>query len=158
MNTIRIQRVTAENYTLFEQMVRRRMGQDDTLSAEYIVPQAIQTTLLNENLRLFAAWDEAADCFVGWISLVYIPKVGRFMGRGHIYVDEVYVEPTSRRKGIAKQLLAKADEMAAQRDATGIRLYVNTQNPGAQLLYSGCGYKADGSAVFMEKSAPSATV
>lgn len=38
-----------------------------------------------------------------------------------------------------------------QLDATGLRLYVNVNNPIAEKLYRDCGYKKDGEAFFMEK-------
>ena len=101
------------------------------------------------NLFLFAAREEGV--FVGWISLVYIPKLGPWKGRGHVYVDELWVEPGHRRKGLAVALMAKADELCAALDATGTRLYVNVNNPGAQSLYEKCGFAENGRALFMEK-------
>lgn len=92
---------------------------------------------------------EADARFVGWISLVYIPKVSRTLG--HVYVDELWVAPGYRRRGIAQQLLQQADRLRADLQATGIRLYVNTQNPAAKALYEKCDYVADGQADWMEK-------
>ena len=36
---------------------------------------------------------------VGWISLVFMPKLSRWQGAGALYVDELYVEPAFRRTG-----------------------------------------------------------
>ena len=83
--------------------------------------------------------------------MVYIPKVGRWKGNGHVYVDELWVEPSFREQGVAKALMKKADELKTELDATGIRLYVNVNNPIAQRLYGSCGYREDGQAYFMEK-------
>ena len=43
------------------------------------------------------------------------------------------------------------DELKNKLDATGIRLYVNVNNPVAKNLYEACGYVEDGRAIFMEK-------
>ena len=75
----------------------------------------------------------------------------RWNGHGHVYVDELWVEPSYRGNGFAKALLKKADELKDELNATGIRLYVNVNNPIAQKLYEACGYVEDGRAIFMEK-------
>ncbi len=90
--------------------------------------------------------------FVGWISIVYIPKIGsRWNGHGHMYVDELWVAPDYRNNGFAKALLKKADELKIKLNTNGIRLYVNVNNQTAYSLYKGCGYIEDGQAIFMEK-------
>lgn len=145
-----IVRVDADNYyPLFGEMVYRR-GHAGADPAEPLQPDPeVLRELGDRNLRVYAA--QAEGRFVGWISLVYMPKVSRFGGHGHVYVDELWVEPEHRRQGIARALMATADEMARERDAVGVRLYVNTQNPGARRLYDECGYAPDGTATFMEK-------
>lgn len=72
-------------------------------------------------------------------------------GQGHIYVDELWIQPLYRRKGLAKELMKKADEMAKALDVTGIRLYVNATNQEAKDLYERCGYSCSCSAFLMEK-------
>lgn len=137
-----IVKVGTANYSLFMDMVRRRMGRD--IQEEYNSAEDLE----NPSLAVYAAQEQGK--FVGWISLVYIPKIGKF-DKGHIYVDELYVEPASRRSGIAKALMGKADEMRQEFHASGIRLYVNVCNPGARALYEACGYSCTGQADYMEK-------
>lgn len=45
----------------------------------------------------------------------------------------------------------KADDWKMELGATGIRLYVNANNPTAKKRYERCGYPEDGQAYFMEK-------
>ena len=146
---IQIVRVDCENYARFADMVFwRKNGEERTPSTD--APSAqICAELQNENLCVYAA--EADGRFVGWISLIYLPKIGHWGGRGHVYVDELWVAPACRRMGIAKRLLSEADAMADELGAHGVRLYVNIENPGAQLLYAGLGYEPSGTAVMMEK-------
>ena len=137
-----ILRVTAANYSLYMDMVRRRMGvqkQGEDVATD---------DLANRNLYVYAAQEQGA--FIGWISLVYIPKIGKF-AKGHVYVDELYTEPEFRRRGVARALLRRADELKEQLQASGVRLYVNTENPGARALYEACGYQRSGQADYMEK-------
>ena len=78
-------------------------------------------------------------------------KVGRFNGYGHIYVDELWVEPTFRGRGIAKCLMKKADELLTKSNSAGIRLYVNQNNKSAKDLYERCGFSYTCKSLFMEK-------
>ena len=113
------------------------------------VSEQIQKELNDPNLYVYAAMEDGR--YVGWISLVYIPKIGKWSGRGHIYVDELWVAPELRRKGIGTALLAVADRVKSDLDAVGIRLYVNIENPAARRLYEKCGFAESGQATFMEK-------
>ena len=144
-----IEKVTAENYPLFEDLVFwRQTGQERTPVMEPVSAQ-IQHELGNPNLHLYAA--KAQGRYVGWIALVYIPKVGKWGGRGHLYVDELWVAPELRRKGIGTGLLAVADRMKSDLGAVGSRLHVNSENPAARRLDEKCGFAESGQATFMEK-------
>ena len=144
-----IKRVTAENYSMFTDMVSWRRTGRYTESPSTQPEETVEKELQNPDLYVYAAQSDGR--FVGWISLVYIPKIGKWGGRGHIYVDELWVQEDYRRRGIAKALLAKADCLKEERNAHGIRLYVNVNNPEAGKLYDSCGYREDGTAKFMEK-------
>ena len=146
----RIDRIDISNYPLFDDMVFWRQNGYERDPAKLPVSEQMQKELANPNLYVYAVMVEQR--YVGWISLVYIPKIGsRWNGHGHVYVDELWVEPSFRGRGFAKALMAKADELKLQLEATGIRLYVNINNPIAQKLYEQCGYHEDGQAHFMEK-------
>lgn len=70
----------------------------------------------------------------------------------HVYVDELWVEPSYRKRRLASALMQKAEELVKQLDASGERLYVNINNPEAKRLYERCGYQGEGTAIFMEKN------
>ena len=145
----RIIRIDADNYPLFDDMVFWRENGFERAPVPAPVSAQMKKALENPNLYVYAA--EAENRYVGWISLVYIPKIGKWQGRGHVYVDELWVAPEFRGRGIAKALMKKADELKTQLNAAGIRLYVNADNPAAMALYEKCGYQEDGQAYFMGK-------
>ena len=147
---MKIDRIDSQNYSRFDDMVFWRENGCEREPTHTPVSEQIEKQLANPNLRVYAV--EAGNRYVGWISLVYIPKIGsRWKGRGHVYVDELWVEPGYRGRGYAKALMTKAEELKKEWDATGIRLYVNVNNPTAQKLYERCGYMEAGQAYFMEK-------
>ncbi|MGE5579266.1 MAG: GNAT family N-acetyltransferase [Bacillota bacterium] len=151
---IEIVRVDDHNYPKFDDMVFWRMSGRERTDVERLGEAPCdfageRAALANPNLFVYAAHDSGK--FVGWISIVYLPKVGRLKGLGHLYVDELWVEPTYRRRGIAARLLKVADELLDKTASAGVRLYVNTDNPGAKRLYEKCGFRVCDTAYFMEK-------
>lgn len=148
---MKIIRITAENYNQFDAMIYWRINGKERSkdSVNNRITKEIRVELENNNLNIFSAIVEGK--MVGWISLIYMPKVGRFNGKGHVYVDELWVEPIYRSKGIAHELMKKADELKEKISAAGIRLYVSQDNLSAKKLYEKCGYLYSGETYFMEK-------
>jgi ribosomal protein S18 acetylase RimI-like enzyme len=154
MKEYKIIKVDTQNYSMFDDMVFWRVNRRERTNAEK--SEAVNNSfsdvylaLENPNLYVYAALDN--DKFVGWISIIYMPKIGRLNGLGHIYVDELWVEPIYRKQGIADKLMKKADELLNITASAGVRLYVNTENPSAKVLYEKCGFSESGTAYFMEK-------
>jgi len=145
-----IEKIDINNYSLFDDMVFWRENGFEREPTQTLVSEQMKRELTNPNLYVYAVMVECR--YVGWISLVYIPKVGsRWKGHGHVYIDELWVEPNFRGRGLAKALMKKADELKIELEAVGIRLYVNVNNPTAKEVYNCCGYMEDGQAYFMEK-------
>jgi ribosomal protein S18 acetylase RimI-like enzyme len=105
--------------------------------------------LEDKNLYVFAAQKEQK--FIGWISAVYIHKISWTNGYGHLFIDELWVNPIYRKKGIANALMRQIEVISKELDAIGLRLYVNSNNDEANSLYKKCGYINKGEAFFMEK-------
>ena len=145
----KIERIKEDNYSRFDAMLFWREHGSECKPLSYSVDLAVKEELKNPNLYVYAIEDEGR--YVGWISLVYIPKVSKWKGHGHIYVDELWVAPSYRKRGLAKALMKKADELKEELEAVGIRLYVNVNNPEAIKLYESCAYEQEGQAFFMEK-------
>lgn len=147
---IQIEKIDSRNYPMFDNMVFWRENGFERSASLTPASEQMKKELNNPNLHVYAVLVEGR--YVGWISLVYIPKLGsRWNGHGHVYVDELWVQPDYRGRGYAKALMQKADELQKELAATGIRLYVNVNNPTAQNLYETCGYLEEGRACFMEK-------
>ena len=81
----------------------------------------------------------------------YTPKIGRQRWeKGVIYIDEIWVAPEFRRKGIAKKLMKKAFDCQKKTDAVEVRVYVGEDNHAAQELYEQCGLQIVGKAIYMK--------
>jgi ribosomal protein S18 acetylase RimI-like enzyme len=108
------------------------------------------TALRTQTFHVFAA--KMDEIFVGYIFLNYLPKIGSTNGRGWLFVDDLWVNPNYRRKGIADALMKKADVLSKEMNTSGVRLYVNTDNINGITFYEKCGYEPKfGTAMLMEK-------
>ena len=152
-SAITVVRVTKENYSLFDALALRRYRGWNQSEADPVPPrdnsQAAEA-LADSNLRVYAAVCDGK--WVGWITLLYVPKVGRTNGRGYLFVEELWTHPEYRRKGVARSLMAQADDERARREALGIRLMVSPDNREAIRLCQACGYADLDMALCMEKN------
>jgi len=146
----RIIKINEDNYPQFSDMVHWRMTGEQREPLQQVVNNEIILELQNPNLYVYAI--QLDNKLVGWISIIYMPKIGKFNGHGHIYIDELWVEPSLRGQGFAKALMKKAEEVAEIKNAFGMRLYVNAENQVAQNLYKKCGYSNTCTAYLMEKN------
>lgn len=70
-------------------------------------------------------------------------------------VSAVYVEPSSRRAGVLRALLAAADAWCRERGLGDMRLRCATHNAGGQAAWTSLGFAAE--AVIMHRSVPGGT-
>lgn len=145
----KIVKIDEENYSLFDDMLHWRVNGNERVPLKEVIPQSVKDELRDPNLSIYAV--EVESRYVGWISLIYMPKVSKYKGHGHVYVDELWIEPSYRKNGYAYELMKLAEAMKQEKCATGIRLYVNIDNEGAKRLYEKCSYNVSGTAYFMEK-------
>ena len=147
-------KIDNQNYYMFDDMVFWRIHKRERTPAEKLEASksdfnTIYSALSNPNLYVYAALYN--EKLVGWISIIYMPKIGKLNGLGHLYIDELWVEPTYRNQGIAGNLMKKSDELLHSTASAGIRLYVNADNPNAKGLYEKCGFSGNAITYFMEK-------
>ena len=148
-----VEKIEKDNYGLFEDLIFIRKNGRVKTAEELALPRDYSETLkilANENLHIFAA--KADGKFAGYISAVYIPKVGSPKAPGHFFIDELWTWPEYRKSGIAYALMMRAERASREAGAIGMRLYTGSDNIAARGLYQKCGYRNLGcDACFMEK-------
>jgi len=148
MSTLKVVRITPENYGIYDGLVHRRLhGQDSTGRGlpDSSAMAHVRDELSRKEFYVFVAELDSEP--VGWIHAVYIPKIGRWQ-QGYLYVDELWVDPAYRKQGIGKALCEHINKLMSETNACKIRLY--TDNPVAQRLYEKCGWKTTNYCVFLE--------
>jgi ribosomal protein S18 acetylase RimI-like enzyme len=60
---------------------------------------------------------------------------------GTLYVDALAVDPAHRRRGVARALLARAEQVAAAQQLSGVALDTGLHNEPARALYAASGYR-----------------
>ncbi|MTI71709.1 MAG: GNAT family N-acetyltransferase [Firmicutes bacterium] len=148
---ITIDRINKKNYHKFNDMVYWRINgveksYEEKEKNKKTIFKEVYKELEHEGFYVYAA--KYNEKFIGWISLMYIPKIGKWH-KGVIYVDELWTVPKFRRKGVAYKLMNKAKELEKELGAVTTRLY--TDNIIAQKLYEKCGLEVTNNAVFMER-------
>ena len=88
--------------------------------------------------RLFEAWvAERDDVHVGLCLFFF--TFSTWLGEPGIYVQDLYVADAERGNGLGQQLLAAAAARGIERDASHMRLNVDTENAPARQFYAHIG-------------------
>lgn len=104
------------------------------------VPTGLQGTVLDWLLQGFGPAPSytahVAEC-EGQVIGIVIFNERRIAGwaRPSIYVQDLYVEPQHRRRGLGRALLAGVAGVARDRDAVYVELNVRSENPARQLYH-----------------------
>lgn len=62
-----------------------------------------------------------------------------FLARPTLYLEDIFVHPDARRRGVATAMLARLEALARERDCGRFEWTVLDWNTGAQKLYDGIG-------------------
>lgn len=121
-------------------MLRRFYVEDRIPLDEPRVRRGLEQLLADAALGavLFA---EAEGERVGYLVLGWCFSIEQ--GGRHVLVDELYLEPAARGRGLGAALLAAACDWARGQGAEVVRLEVNRHNPRAKALYLRHGFRDD---------------
>ena len=134
------------------------MGQKVELSAEEAFERRVQARLgsaLVDKAQVLIAFDEDSAAategaspprVIGTVDCVELPA-----GKGRralapelprrFLIRNLWVEESCRRQGLARRLMAAAEELAAGQDIRCVTLEVNAENAAARALYESLGYE-----------------
>lgn len=87
----------------------------------------------------------------GSLLAVRVPKADARLG--FLFVDELYVLPPFRRRGVGRALLERVQALAVEMGLAGVRLMVRPGNEAARWLYRRCGF-VEHEAVFCQWTGP----
>ena len=64
-------------------------------------------------------------------------------------IEDLYVHPVVRRKGIGKMLMDEAEELIRKRGSGAVGLTISTNNPGVEAMYEKRGYRESNLGAFI---------
>ena len=112
----------------------RELADFEQLSAEAVAdPQVVRSHLFGPTPRaeaLVAEWAGAAAGFA-----LYFHSFSTFLGRPGLYLEDLFVRPAFRRRGIARALLGRLARIAAERDCGRMEWSVLDWNAPAIAFY-----------------------
>jgi ribosomal protein S18 acetylase RimI-like enzyme len=120
---------------------KRAVGEHYSIPAHH--EDSVEHFLASGYLVIYAA--ECEHRFVGYVSFFKQPKPNFLLC---YYIDELWVAPEFRRRGIATALLTEVAAVARENHAVQTRLYVSGDNDAARALYARSGYTEIGNALF----------
>jgi ribosomal protein S18 acetylase RimI-like enzyme len=97
--------------------------------------------LLKGVTRFVIARDNANNCALGFVHL--IPSLGTLAMRPIWYLEDLFVIPAARRRGVARALMLRAEQFARETGAERLTLSTAHDNHAAQALYRSVGYIRD---------------
>jgi ribosomal protein S18 acetylase RimI-like enzyme len=112
----------------------------------YYFDEQVVRRLLREflaNLSLGRVWIFSEGAAPAGYIVLTLGYSFEYHGRD-AFVDELYVEPQYRRRGIARQALRFVEEQARKMGVQAIHLEVDHGNDPARELYRGSGYEDHG--------------
>lgn len=107
-------------------------------------PEAVETT--PERIReQLAAQSPPFECLLAEVAgeaagfALFFPNYSTWRGRQGIYLEDLYVSPAFRRRGVARALVRRVAEIALERGAGRLELSVLDWNHGAMDFYRSLG-------------------
>ncbi|MFB3162207.1 GNAT family N-acetyltransferase [Neobacillus sp. 179-J 1A1 HS] len=99
----------------------------------------LKERFINEDSVLFIAYDESTP--VGFVQLY--PTFSSVSMKKSWILNDLYVNPSARKKGFGEKLIKKAIEFAEETGAKGLSLETGHDNVTAQSLYEKIGFKKE---------------
>jgi GNAT superfamily N-acetyltransferase len=111
-------------------------------AADYTLAEAfLRDRFANHDSVLFLAVEPGSSEGVGFVQLY--PSFSSVAVRRIWILNDLFVAPKMRRKGVGRALLEAARDFAASTGARRVVLSTAATNHEARALYESCGYKKD---------------
>lgn len=147
MSTILIRKARPEDIPAIVDFQQHMALETEELRLDSLTLEAGVTAVFNHPEKGFYLVAEIAGEVKA--SLMITREWSDWRNRTVWWIQSVYVEPGSRKKGIyAKMYAWLKDEIAERPDVAGIRLYVDERNTNAQAVYRALGMNGDHYRVF----------
>jgi len=112
---------------------------DDHLQFDAARQRAVMQRLLEEPQWGRVWLMRLPERIVGYVAVSF--GFSLELGGNDAYIDEMYVVPEARGRGIARYALQQLNEPLAQQGIRAVHLEVDRHNEAAQRLYSALGYR-----------------
>jgi GNAT superfamily N-acetyltransferase len=139
MNEFAIKKAESKDVPLILSFIKE-LAEYEKLSHEVVATEAIlQETLFGEHPFaevIIGYWDNKPVSFA-----LYFHNFSTFLGRPGIYLEDLYVKPEARGKGIGHKILAYLAQLAKERKCGRLEWWVLDWNETAIKFYKSIGAK-----------------
>lgn len=137
-NEVRLVRVYALELDQLMRYIEALYEHDDHHDAMVNIKQGVESLMRNEALAN-AYFIKRKEDKIGYVLLTRYHSVKK--GGVTIYIDELYVEPQHRRKGIGKHIMAEILEIARGENARTVWAQTELFNEAAQGFFRTQGFR-----------------
>jgi len=134
---LRLVRVHAAQLDTLKEYVEALYRHDEDYDAMVHIENGVKSMLRNEALAT-AYFIEFGELRIGYFILTRYHSVER--GGLTLYIDELYVEETHRRKGVGKRIMARIMDMARGEGAKALSVQAEPYNEAAREFFRSMGF------------------
>lgn len=125
-------------------VLARSLGRDEPLGRSFV--DQLRASVDSGSLEVLAA--RAGERVIGVTILAY--RLNISAGSCFASVEDLYVEPDHRRKGVGRELLRLAGERCSRREVSYVEVQV--EDSEAEAFYAACGYQREMEVKVMSRS------
>jgi len=137
MNDIVVRNASREDVEILSRFIHQSAAEQDGLDEVAVTPENLTADGFGSNplfSALVAEWDGAPAGFA-----LYFPNYSTWMSRRGIYLEDLYVVPECRRRGIARALMIRLASVALELEGGRINWLVLRENAAATAFYQRLG-------------------
>ena len=133
MTEIAIRRASAADAEILSQFIHQSAAEQDGLEEVVVTQENLLADGFGANPLFFAIIAECENAPAGFA--LYFPNYSTWMSRRGIYLEDLYVLPEFRRRGVARALMAQLASIAVELGGGRINWLVLRENAKAVEFY-----------------------
>jgi GNAT superfamily N-acetyltransferase len=129
--------VTAAQFDIFFSLIEELADFEVLTRPDAQAKARLETDICGENPRVKAYLIESEEHYCGYVITFF--SYSSFLAKPTLYLEDIYIQPDFRRKGIGKSIMKKLVRFALDQDCGRMEWVVLDWNTSAQEFYSGFG-------------------
>jgi len=136
---VNLRQATLEDVDVIESLIRELADYERMADQVRLDPEVLKASLFDERPYAEVLLAEVDGDVAGFA--LFFHNFSTFLGKPGIYLEDLFVRPAFRRRGVGKALLSRLAELALERNCGRLEWAVLDWNQDAIKFYEGLGAK-----------------